>query len=113
MKEILTWAPRIIALIYIGFLSLFALDAFDENHSFPQRITGFFIHLLPSFILMACLLIAWRHRILGGLIFLIVGMIFTVYFGTYQKASSFLMISVPLLLAGVLFILSKWSILEN
>lgn len=113
MKEILTWAPRILAILFIGFLSLFALDAFDSNHSFLQRIANFLIHLIPSFILIGCLFVGWKYPILGGLLFLVTGLVFTIYFGTYNNVSNFLLISLPLLVIGFLFIISRWTVANN
>lgn len=113
MKEILTWSPRILAILFIGFLSLFALDSFDYTHSFLQIITNFLLHLIPSLLLAGCLLVAWKYRILGGLLFIVIGLVFTVYFGTFRNTSNFLTISLPPLITGVLFIISRWSDIEK
>ena len=110
--RILTWAPRIIAILFIGFISLFALDSFSGDVPVGKQILGFFIHLIPSFVLVACLIVAWKNRIFGGLLFLVVGMVFTIYFGTYKNPTNFLLISAPVLLVGVLFILSKMGLTE-
>lgn len=44
--------------------------------------------------------------LVGGLFFMLLGMVFTIYFQTDRAAANFLMISMPLLVAGVLFIFS-------
>jgi hypothetical protein len=110
MKNILTWAPRILAIIFICFISLFALDSFSGEASFSEKIIGFFIHLVPSFMLVACLLVAWKNRIFGGLLFIVLAMIFTIYFGTYKSPTHFALISFPVFLIGFLFMISKLSL---
>ena len=46
------WLPRILCILSILFISMFALDAFAPNLTIWQQITDFLIHLIPSFILL-------------------------------------------------------------
>ena len=41
-NKILFWLPRILAIIYIAFLSLFALDVFWEGYGFFETIAALF-----------------------------------------------------------------------
>ncbi len=66
----------------------------------------FLLHLLPTAAILGALWIAWNRRILGGLLFMVLGMVFTVYYGTWRTLELFAMLSLPLLVAGVFFILS-------
>ena len=59
-KSILFWAPRIISILFILFLSLFALDVFGQGYGFWETVQALFMHLLPSLLLVAALLLAWR-----------------------------------------------------
>ncbi len=52
MNRVLFWTPRILMILFIGFISLFALDSFAGNQSFPEKIGGFIIHLIPSAVLL-------------------------------------------------------------
>lgn len=106
MKNTIKWSARIIALLFIAFISLFAFDSFSGENSLTTEIRHFILHLIPSFILTACLIIAWRNPTLGGFLFLVVAIMFTFYFGTFNKADTFFMISVPPIIAGILFLLS-------
>jgi len=57
------WLPRILAMLFIGFLSLFALDVFIPGQPLFSMIGAFLIHLIPSFILtVACCLEERRSR---------------------------------------------------
>ncbi|MEK7254633.1 MAG: hypothetical protein AAB316_07810 [Bacteroidota bacterium] len=109
MKNLLTWLPRILAMLFAVFIAAFALDAFSEDLPFWTQVGHFFMHLLPSLSIVAILLIAWKFRILGGLLFMVLGMVFTIFFDTWKATSNFLLISLPLLATGLLFILSHWQ----
>ena len=64
-KGVLFWAPRILTLVFIGFLSLFALDVFNEPHGLRETLLGLLMHLVPCFILAAALILAWRWEWIG------------------------------------------------
>jgi hypothetical protein len=110
MKDLLTWAPRIIALAFAALVSVFALDAFNGNESWLEHLGHFLVHLAPAFLTLAFLAVAWRYRMFGGLLFVVWGLIFTIHFGTHRAPSLFLIFSLPLLLAGFLFMISTLSV---
>lgn len=89
---------RVLGILYVAFVTLFALDGLT------QGFFGFFMHLIPTFILVATLTMAWKNPIIGGLMFLGFGLIFTLWFSTYKEFISFAIISLPLLLIGLLFL---------
>lgn len=111
MKSVnfLSWFPRIIILLYAGFISIFALDSFEGHHSFWSMVWHFIAHLMPTFVVLGVLVLAWRYRIFGGLVFMVLGMIFTIYYGTWRSTELFLMFSVPLFLGGLGFIFSRYG----
>ena len=63
----------------ILFTSLFALDAFEEGKPFGEQILGFLMHLIPQFVLIILLIIAWKYERLGGIIFIVIGTLFSVW----------------------------------
>ena len=105
-EKYLTWSPRIIASAFVGVLAFFSLDAFNGEGSLGEKAGGFLIHLLPAFITVGCLAVAWKYRLWGGVLFLFLGIVFTFYFGTAKNIYNFLLISAPLFAAGALFLLS-------
>ena len=113
MVKLLSWLPRILALLFNALLVVLSLDSFSGDTSFGQQILGFLVHLIPAFLVGAGLVLAWRYRVLGGLLFLVLGMVFTIYFGTYQSTSHFLLISLPLFISGLLFMASQWFVGEK
>jgi hypothetical protein len=118
MKKSVTvfhWLPRIICFLAILFVSMFAWDSFDPGLSFWQQILGFFMHLIPTFILIAFLIIAWKWEFVSGIIFSLIGLglspfiiILNYYMNRSISMSSLiiLMITFPFLVVGLLFIMS-------
>jgi len=100
----LTWTPRLLAIAFIAFLALFALDVFGEYATIWETLVALFMHLLPNIILLLALLIAWRWQRIGGLVFLGLGIGSLLFFRTYEDLISFLIVSAPALLIGVLFL---------
>ena len=112
---ILHWSPRILCIMAILFISLFALDAFAPGLTLLQQIGGFLMHLIPSFVLLACLIIALKWELIGGILFTLIGIGFSpfVYRLNYHRIHNvgacleiLLMITFPFIVVGVLFIMS-------
>ena len=111
------WIPRILCMLAILFISIFALDAFSEGASFWQQLGGFFIHLIPSFFLLIILVLSWKRELIGGIFFTVAGLVLTpfIYNKNYDMNNSVimslgivLMITIPFVVVGVLFILSYY-----
>ncbi len=71
------WIPRILSLVFIVFLSLFALDVFGGNLGFWQTTRALIMHLLPVFVLMVALILAWRWEWIGAVIYGAAGLLYT------------------------------------
>lgn len=115
--SILHWLPRIICVLAILFVSMFALDSFEPGMPLWQQIGGFFMHLIPSFILILFLIIAWKWELIGGIMFVIIGLglLPFIYMMNYQmnhsvwmSISVVLLINLPFVVVGILFILSHF-----
>ena len=113
--RLIYWLPRIICILAISFISVCALDAFDPNLTIWKQIQGFAMHLIPSFILLLILLIAWKWELIGGIIFLIIGIGLSpfIFIHNYRMNGSvsmslwvITMITFPFILVGILFILA-------
>ncbi len=116
--KILHWTPRILGILAILFISMFTLDAFDPNKTFWQQIADFLMHMIPSFVLIAFLVIAWKWELAGGIIFILIGLGFSpiIYMHNYQMNDSvwmslkvLLFITFPFILMGILFVLSYYK----
>jgi len=112
------WLPRIICIIAILFISVFALDSFQEGLTLREQLQAFAMHLIPSFILLIFLIIAWKWEIAGGIFFLLIGIGISpmIYMHNFRMNGSVWMslgvlgmITVPFIMAGLLFILGGVS----
>lgn len=62
LKQTLIWTPRILGLLFILFVSLFAFDVFEENLGLWGTILALFMHLLPSLVMLVALILAWYQH---------------------------------------------------
>lgn len=98
------WAPRALAIALALFLSVFALDVFEEGLSGGQILVGLFVHLIPSLAILAVLAIAWRLERTGAFLYLVLAL-FSLWFFRANGAGQ-------AITAGPLFVLSAlflWS----
>jgi hypothetical protein len=101
------WFPKALAVLYILFIALLSFDVFIMNVSLVEKMGGFVIENIPTILLLIALSFAWKKPIAGGVMFLVMSILFTLFFRTYQRWDTFFLISVPLLLIGGLFLLNK------
>jgi hypothetical protein len=95
--------PRTLAILFILFISLFALDSFPGEASFLQELVGFLIHLIPSFVMIGLLAISWNRPLVGGWLFGLLAVLFTVRLNNYRSLFQFAVLSLPLIIISVLF----------
>ena len=107
MHQTIKWISRTLAVVYVIFISLFALDVFSGQYNIGQTIMALIIHLLPAFVVIAVSILAWRQESAGGMAFIILAILFTIYFRTYRRMDYFLIITVPLLIIGGLFLIGR------
>ena len=105
VKKVLYWSPRVLGILFAIFISLFALDVFMEGYGFWETIVALVMHLIPTAIILIILAIAWRWERVGGFIFIALGVLYIALFWDPSRWPAYLMISGPLFLVGVLFIL--------
>jgi len=113
--KVIHWLPRIICILAILFVSMFALDAFEAELTIWQQIGAFLMHLIPSFILLALLIIAWKWEFIGGIIFALIGLGFSPFIfmhnykmnqSVWHSLTTILIITMPFVIVGILFIVS-------
>lgn len=109
-ESFLYWAPRMLAILFAGFVSLFALDVFSEDAALWEMLVGFAIHLLPTYLVVIALLIAWRRERLGGVLFLTLGAAYIAMFWEPSRWPVYLLLSGPLIVVGLLFLLHAYSV---
>ena len=106
LQQLFFWAPRILAIAFAGFLSLFAADVFGEGHGFWQTVLALLIHLIPTWLVLIVLAIAWRWQRIGAALFIILGLCYALLCPMALNHPNWILgISGPLFLLGVLFFL--------
>ncbi len=108
MKNALYWTPRILTIVFILFLALFAFDVFEGDQNLIKKLGGFMIHLIPNFVLILILVVAWKHEWIGTIAFALAGIAYIVMAWGKFPFATYLIISGPLFLIAVLFWLN-WT----
>jgi prolipoprotein diacylglyceryltransferase len=98
----LSWTARILGILAILLISFFLWGK----------------SLIPSFVLLAVLIIAWKWEKVGGIILTIFGLAFSIFIFVFNYKRNHLpvmtcllqtlMVAIPFVLAGILFILSHY-----
>lgn len=97
------WTPRGLGVAMALFLSLFALDAFD-GRPILEAIPGFIIHLLPSFLVLAVVALAWRVPLAGAAGFTLLAVTYGVM--VHWRMAWVVPIGGPLIVIALLFVMS-------
>jgi hydrogenase-4 membrane subunit HyfE len=105
VEKVFYWLPRIASIGFVLFLSVFALDVFTAPFE-PVMLVGFLVHLIPSFILLGAVLLAWRYELVGTIMFLGFATLYLWDIGFTRPWSWYAGIVAPAAIVGVLFLLS-------
>ena len=105
-KRVLFWTPRVVCIVFAVFISLFALDVFTEGYSILKTIIALLIHLIPTGIVVIILLISWRWEWVGAILFNALAVFYLVWFWGKFPWITYLAMSGPLFLVGVLFLIN-------
>ena len=78
-KRALFWTPRALSIAFAAFLSLFAMDVFDEYFGFWQTTLALTMHLIPVFVLIAVLVLSWRWEWIGAALYAAAGLMYVTW----------------------------------
>jgi hypothetical protein len=112
-KRTLFWAPRALSILFIVFISMFALDVFGDNLGFWKTFLALTVHLIPSLVLIAGLAVAWRWEWIGAVIYTAAGTLYVITLlprglpPPSIKLQWITTIALPAFLIGALF-LANW-----
>jgi hypothetical protein len=117
LTKIAYWTPRILCMLAILLISVFALDAFGPGQTVWHQILAFIIHMIPSFILIILLIVAWKWEKTGGIILSLAGLawgLFLIKTYSMQHGNFWIVfyrvmaLAFPFILSGILFIISHY-----
>jgi hypothetical protein len=103
-NRFLYWTPRVLVILFAIFLSIFSFDVFSEGYGFWKTIAALLIHLVPSFIIIITLILAWRREWIGSIVYPGLAIVYVVAIGwNHNPIYVDLIFCIPLILAGVFF----------
>jgi hypothetical protein len=86
---------------------MFALDAFEGGKTLLQGLRDFLIHLSPMLLLLGVVALSWRWQWIGGVVFTVFALAYAYFAAILRNHPDWILpIAGPLLLVGVLFLLS-------
>jgi len=103
-KRVLFWTPRVLGILFAIFVSMFALDVFNQGYGLWQTILALLLNLVPMYLVVIALVIAWRWESVGAILFIALAVLYVVWAWARFPLVAYLSISGPLILIGVLFL---------
>ncbi|MBI5836407.1 MAG: hypothetical protein HZB25_04095 [Candidatus Eisenbacteria bacterium] len=104
-RNILFWAPRGLTFAFALFTSIFALDVFGHGTIWQQQL-ALLMHLIPTFVLLIVLALAWRWEWIGGVIYLGLAVAYFIFPPNHGRLGwdAYALIAGPMIVMGVLFL---------
>jgi hypothetical protein len=112
-KTVLFWTPRVLGFLFAGFVSLFALDVFNDTGGIGKMLVHLAIHLIPTFLILGAVAISWRWEWLGGVLCLALAAYYVVSTKGHMHLATYVLIAGPLVVIGLLFLvdwLYRWRV---
>jgi hypothetical protein len=126
LASTIRWVARILCILAIVFIGMWSVEAVEGKVGLGRQILAFLMAppFLMSVLLIIILIIAWKHELVGGILMALIGLataafdhinyhrllhMASIAYRSVKTAASlnfFLMISLPLIIVGVLFIIS-------
>ncbi len=111
IEKILYWLPRGLGILFALFVSVFALDVFNDGLTW-QAIAGFFIHLIPVYILIIVLVITWRWEWTSVILYPLLAIAYMISMPSFPF-SVYVTITGPLFLLAILFLSHRLYVKKN
>ena len=105
-RRLLFWSPRVICILFAGFLAMFAADVFGEHYSPGQLVVALFMHLVPTWLVLLALAVAWRWEWVGAVLFFGLAVAYVVSVHDRAQWEWYVFIAGPAVLVGLLFLLN-------
>ena len=106
-QQLLYWAPRGLCIVFALFSVVFALDVFKQGQNIGDILLALLMHLIPTFLIVLVLVIAWRWEWVGGVFFIGLAAVYAVWaWGKPFGHMAIPLISGILVVIGGLFLLN-------
>ena len=104
LNKFLYWSPRVLSVLFVMLLSLFALDVFNEYQGFAV-FPPLLMHLLIPFIMLLVAIVAWKRDLFGAFFFFAFALYYVWTVGLDRHWSWYVTIAGPAVVIGTLFLL--------
>jgi len=91
---------RILGILFAVFISLFALDVFEQGVPLGRMLVALLIHLIPTYLILAILWIAWKRPLPGGILFILAGISYISLAGGQIFLTYLLIAGIPVLIGS-------------
>mgnify|MGYP001117355185 CR=1 FL=1 len=102
----LFWPPRILGILFSLFLVVFSFDVFRPGLPAREVALAFLVHNIPTALMLLVIALAWRHDLLGAVVFTGLGFLYVVATWGRFPWTVYVAIGGPLFLVGGLFFAS-------
>ena len=102
------WIARILLIAAILLMMMFSMDMIGSTLPLGEKLTGLFMHNIPTLILIAVLIIAWKKELAGGILLIILSLGMMIWFRSFKGNPGSLIVVLPFLISGVLFIIAHY-----
>ncbi|MFC1666554.1 hypothetical protein ACFL0P_01590 [Candidatus Omnitrophota bacterium] len=102
-----TTISKILVLLYAGLFTVFAMLSGAENANGIKRVLLNLPNIAPWLLVWVAVFIAWKKPKVGGILFLALAIVSMFFFHTYQGLVQFSIISLPLVVIGILFLVKS------
>lgn len=103
-QAMVRWIPRVLGLCFAAFLAMFAFDVFEEGLGIGGTIVALAIHLIPTWLVLAAVAVAWKHETIGASLFFLLAASYVAMAGSRFPISTILLIAGPPVVIGSLFL---------
>lgn len=108
MRRWLYWTPRLLALVCTLVAGLLVADARRVSTGFWGIALTLVLQLLPVWLILIALVIAWRWEKVGGAVFLALGALGLLQSWGQLPGSVYMVLGGPLLVVSGLFLADAW-----
>lgn len=102
-RKLLYWTPRILSILFVLLLSLFALDVFGKYQGLAV-IPALFMHLLIPLAVALVTIAAWKWNWIGAIAFFSFAVYYVWMVGLDRDWTWYATIAGPAVIIGILFL---------
>ena len=104
-RSLLFWMPRILAIAFALFVSVFALDVFGDAQGLLNTTIALLMHLVPTAVLLLTLAAAWRMEWIGAIVYAALGAFYIASAWGRFPTSVYVLIAGPLFVIAAMFLI--------